>query len=30
MLATERGWPVLTDRGEVLARLRPDLMVIPS
>jgi hypothetical protein len=30
MLATERGWPVLTDRGEALARLRPDLMVIPS
>jgi hypothetical protein len=30
MLATERGWPVLTDRGEALARLRPDLLVIPS
>jgi hypothetical protein len=30
LLATERGWPVLTDRGESLARLRPDLLVIPS
>jgi hypothetical protein len=30
MLATQRGWPVLTDRGEALARLRPDLLVIPS
>jgi hypothetical protein len=30
LLATQRGWPVLTDRGESLARLRPDLMVIPS
>ena len=30
MLATERAWPVLTDRGEALARLRPDLLVIPS
>lgn len=30
LLATQRGWPVLTDRGEVLARLRPDLLVIPS
>jgi hypothetical protein len=30
LLATERGWPVLTDRGASLARLRPDLMVIPS
>jgi hypothetical protein len=29
-LATQRGWPVLTDRGESLARLRPDLLVIPS
>jgi hypothetical protein len=30
LLATERGWPVLTDRGEALCRLRPDLLVIPS
>lgn len=30
LLATERGWPVLTDRGEALRRLRPDLLVIPS
>jgi hypothetical protein len=30
LLATQRGWPVLTDRGDSLARLRPDLLVIPS
>jgi hypothetical protein len=30
LLATERGWPVLTDRGDALRRLRPDLLVIPS
>jgi len=30
LLATERNWPVLTERGEALRRLRPDLLVIPS
>ncbi|GIJ44652.1 hypothetical protein Val02_15380 [Virgisporangium aliadipatigenens] len=30
LLATERNWPVLTERGESLRRLRPDLLVIPS
>jgi len=30
LLAVGHGWPVLTDRGESLLRLRPDLLVIPS
>lgn len=30
MLAIERGWPILSDRGDALCRLRPDLYVIPS
>jgi hypothetical protein len=30
MLAIERSWPVLTDRGDALRRIRPDLLTIPS
>jgi hypothetical protein len=30
MLGIQRCWPVLTDRGEALRRIRPDLMTIPS
>jgi hypothetical protein len=30
LLGVDRGWPVLTDRGHVLQRIRPDLLTIPS
>jgi hypothetical protein len=30
LLGADRGWPVLTDRGDVLRRIRPDLLTIPS
>lgn len=30
LLAVERSWSVLTDRGEALRRIRPDLLTIPS
>jgi len=29
-LAQTRGWPVLTDRGDVLVRLWPGLLIVPA
>jgi len=29
-LADRRGWSVLTDRGELLRRIRPGLVIIPA